>query len=256
MTQHRLVHRFAVFCFALLAAGCAHTQNLDSGVYDPLESYNRAMFRFNDTVDKAVLKPVAQGYKAITPELVDTGISNFFSNLGDVVVLANDLLQFNFRQAASDASRIVYNTTFGLGGLIDVASHMDLPKHEADFGQTLGRWGVGEGAYLVLPLLGPSTVRDTFGLAGDYAVHPLADYNPESHRYALGGLNVVDQRADLLRLERALGEAIFDPYAQQRDAYLQRRRNLIQGDGPPSILRELEELEQEEPGEDAGRSGR
>ncbi len=215
----------------ILATGCA-TAPGDDGNADPLEPVNRAVYQFNDTVDKAVLKPTAQAYKAVTPQIIDNGITNVFGNLRDVVSLANNILQLKAEASAIDASRVVYNTTFGLLGFFDVASYMDLPKQGEDFGQTLGYWGVGEGAYVVLPLLGPSTVRDTVGIVADAQIDPLNQLNPESHRYAARAVDIVDIRADLLRAERAFGGAALDPYVFQRDAYLQRRRSKVaDGDG-------------------------
>lgn len=146
--------------------GCASNKNLDDPD-DPFESYNRAMFSFNDNVDQYVLKPVAKGYQYIAPTPVQKGVSNFFSNLDDVLVLVNDLFQFKFGQAASDTGRILINSTLGLLGLIDWASDLGLDKNNEDFGQTLGYWGVPSGPYFVLPFLGPSTIRDTSGLVVD-----------------------------------------------------------------------------------------
>ena len=140
---------------------------------DVLEDYNRGVFAFNEGLDRVFLKPLAEGYQAILPDLVIAGISNFFSNLNDVVVLANNVLQFDFPQAAQTSSRLVFNTSFGVLGLFDVATRMELPKTQADFGQTLGRWGVGEGHFMVLPLLGPTTMRDGVGLIGDFFTNPI-----------------------------------------------------------------------------------
>lgn len=215
-------------------AGCASTADPPGGDSDPLESYNRAMFTFNDKVDKVILKPVAQAYQAVLPDLVIASVTNFFNNLDDVIVLFNDLLQLKFHQAAMDNSRLVFNTTFGVLGLFDVASHMNLPKNNEDFGQTLGFWGVGEGYYIVLPFLGPSTVRDTVGWVGDTIVDPLT-WGPDSDtaRWSLWGLSAVNQRAGLLRFERAFAAAQIDPYSFQRSAYLQQRRNLVYDGNPP-----------------------
>lgn len=211
-----------------LLVGCAPTQELLRDDPDPFESYNRAMFRFNDAVDKAITKPVAQAYQAVLPEQVIASITNFFSNLNDAVVLVNDLLQFKFHQAAMDSSRIVFNTTFGVLGLFDVASRMELPKHYEDFGQTLGYWGFSEGYYLVLPLLGPSTVRDTFGLVGNFYTNPTTwATDSDAVEWSLWGLDLINRRAALLRVERALADSQIDPYAFQRSAYLQMRRNLV-----------------------------
>lgn len=215
-------------------SACASTETVLRDNPDPFEGYNRAMFTFNDKVDQIVLKPVARGYKAITPELVDNSVTNFFSNIGDVIIVFNDLLQAKFAQAASDSTRIVFNTTFGVLGLFDVAgTWMDLPKNNEDFGQTLGFWGVGEGYYLVLPFLGPSTTRDVWGLLVDNYVDPLQRLDTSAERLGIRALYVVDLRADLLRLERAFGDAQIDPYSFQRSAYLQRRRNLVFDGNPP-----------------------
>lgn len=226
-----------MLCMALviLLAGCASTEEIMRTNADPLEGYNRAMFAFNDTVDKAVLKPVARGYDTVVPERIDISISNFFNNLDDIIVLVNDVLQLKMKQAAMDGSRLVFNTTFGILGLFDFAGqYMDLPKHNEDFGQTLGYWGIGEGYYLVLPLLGPSTTRDVWGVPADGYLNPVNHVNPTRDRLLLHGLNIIDIRAGLLRTERAFdASAQIDPYAFQREAYLQRRRNLVYDGNPP-----------------------
>ncbi len=220
---------------ALLLVGCASTGEPPRDDHDALESYNRAMFAFNDAVDKAVFKPVAKTYRRVLPEVVTTSVGNFFSNLNDVVVLLNDLLQFKLRLAAMDSSRIVFNTTFGVAGLFDVASRMELPKHNEDFGQTLGYWGFGEGYYFVLPLLGPSTVRDAIGLAGNFFTNPITwATDSEAVTWGLWGLDLINRRSDLLRIERVLAEDQIDPYSFQRSAYLQYRRNLVYDGNPPA----------------------
>ena len=226
-------------CFLTTAAiallvGCASTSERLGDDTDTLESYNRAMFAFNDAVDKALFKPVAKVYRRILPEPVTTSVGNFFSNLNDVVVLVNDLLQFKLHLAAMDSSRIVFNTTFGVAGLFDVATRMELPKHNEDFGQTLGYWGFGEGYYLVLPLLGPSTVRDTFGLVGNFFTNPVTwATDSEAVEWSLWGLDLINRRSSLLRIERALADEQIDPYSFQRSAYLQMRRNLVYDGNPP-----------------------
>lgn len=218
----------------LLLGGCASV-NTPRDPRDPFEGYNRAMYNFNDSVDRAILKPVAEGYNKVMPKPLNTGISNFFSNLDDVTVLINDLLQLKFKQGLSDFSRLTWNTTVGLLGFFDVASHMDLPKHNEDFGQTLGHWGVGSGPYLVLPFLGPSTVRDGSGLVVDWQVDPLnGAIDDEETRWALLTLNAVDTRAGLLRASRILESASLDPYIFLRDAYLQRRESLVYDGNPPA----------------------
>lgn len=211
---------------------------------DPLERYNRSMYQFNDKVDKYVLKPVAQGYDAVMPNFVQKGVSNFFSNLDDVVVIANDLLQFKLGQMAADTGRFVVNSTVGVFGLIDWASDIGLEKHNEDFGQTLGCWGVPPGPYFVLPFLGPSTIRDTGGLVTDtYAFNPIPrevenDFpppsrDPESLVWNLTFLNAIDTRARLLKAEKILDEAALDPYVFMREAWLQRRNNLVYDGKPP-----------------------
>lgn len=217
--------------FSLLG-GCATIEG-EADPDDPLESFNRAMYSFNDTLDRAILKPVAQGYNAVLPEPVNKGVSNFFSNIDDVVVLFNDILQLKFDQTLSDTARILFNTTIGLFGVFDVASGMDLPKHNEDFGQTLGYWGVETGTYIVWPFFGPSNVRDTVGLVADAYVNPLYDVEPDDDRLALVVVDLIDTRAGLLSASTILEEAALDPYLFVRDAYLQRRQNLVYDGNPP-----------------------
>lgn len=227
----------AAVLLSLSLLGCA----TNGDRRDPLEPINRGIYKFNDAVDKAVIKPVATGYKEVVPGPVRTAVGNFFSNLDDVLVLLNDLLQFKLEQAASDFSRLVWNTTLGIAGLIDVGSKMDLPKRNEDFGQTLGYWGVGNGPYLVLPFLGPSTLRDTVGLVVDSHFDPLWQHDPISERNTAYGLHTIDTRARLLDAEKVLEEAAIDRYIFLRDAYLQRRRGLVYDGNPPR-----EKLEDEE----------
>ena len=202
---------------------------------DPFESFNRAVYAFNDAADREVFRPIATDYRDHVPRPVRTGISNFFGNLQDVIVLVNDLLQLKIEQGMSDFGRIVYNTTFGLLGIIDVATPMGLPKHDEDFGQTLGYWGVPAGPYLMLPFLGPSSARDTVGLVGDIYVHPMFQglITDEAVSWGAVGLRYIDLRAQLLGATRVVDEAALDPYAFVRDAYLQRRRNLVYDGNPP-----------------------
>ena len=229
-----------------LLGGCASVPG-PPDERDPFESYNRAMYTFNESVDKAVLRPVAQTYRDYTPDAVQTGISNFFDNIGDLNVMVNNLLQFKFEAAVSDFGRILWNSTVGIFGLIDVASHMGLQKHDEDFGQTLAVWGVPDGPYFVLPLLGPSTIRDTVGLVGDIYVDPLFQFEDEGNIY-WGAVIVrfIDRRADLLSASRVLEQAAIDPYVFVRDAYLQHRRNLIYDGNPP-----LDESMEFDPASDA-----
>ena len=214
---------------AVTLTGCA--TNGTPG--DPLEPLNRGIYKFNDTVDKAVIKPVAQGYKEITPSTVRTGVGNFFSNLDDVIVVANDLLQLKLPQAASDFSRLLVNTSFGVLGLIDVATPWELPKHDEDFGQTLGYWGIGNGPYLVLPFLGPSTVRDTVGRIGDGQIDPVWNHDDIPDRNTAIGINTIDTRARYLDIEKVVDDAALDRYSFIRDAYLQKRRNVVYDGNPP-----------------------
>ncbi|MDY6980855.1 MAG: VacJ family lipoprotein, partial [Pseudomonadota bacterium] len=178
-------------------------------------------------------RPVAQAYKDTVPQPAQTGVSNFFSNLDDVWVMVNNLLQFKFEAAASDFSRVAWNSTVGVFGLIDVATPMGLPKHNEDFGQTLGHWGVGEGAYIVLPFLGPSTLRDTGGLVADWEYEPLQEIEDDEAYWSAVVLRVIDTRAGLLSASRILEESGADPYTFMRDAYLQRRRSLVYDGNPP-----------------------
>ncbi|ACL73528.1 Surface lipoprotein-like protein [Thioalkalivibrio sulfidiphilus HL-EbGr7] len=237
-----------LLCAAWLLVGCASTQGPRDPA-DPWEGYNRAMFQFNEAVDKAVLKPVAQGYVKVTPRPVRTGIGNFFANLGDVTNLFNNILQLKFEPALNDFGRITFNSTIGLLGILDVASHMDLPKSNEDFGQTLGHWGVPSGPYLVLPLLGPSTVRDAPSLYVDALTNPLYYHEPEGRRNILAGVYVIDTRAGFLATEQMLDGIAADRYSAIRDFYLQRREFLVHNgeargrDVGADLFDELEALE-------------
>ncbi|SAK80020.1 lipoprotein [Caballeronia arationis] len=212
---------------AALVAGCATVTTPTKG--DPLESYNRTMFTINDKIDQVALKPVAKAYVWAIPEPVRNSVTNFFSNIGDVYIAANNLLQLNIADGVSDIVRVAMNTVFGVGGLFDVATIAKLPKHQADFGLTLGHYGVPPGPYLVLPLLGPSTVRDTGGTVVDYFGNPLTYVKPDSVSWALYGVNLIDVRANLLGASDVLSEAALDKYSFVRNAYLQRREYLISG---------------------------
>jgi phospholipid-binding lipoprotein MlaA len=214
---------------ASLLGGCA-TSGSDK---DPVEGFNRAMFAFNEGLDKAVIKPVAQGYEAVLPTPVRTGVTNFFGNIADLFIGVNNLLQGKPDQAAGDLMRVAINTTIGILGVFDVASEAGLDKHEEDFGQTFGRWGVGDGAYVVLPFFGPRTVRDTVGLVLDVKADPVGNVDHVPTRNTLLALRIVDTRADLLPADKVIEEAALDKYTYVRDGYLQRRRNLIHDGNPP-----------------------
>jgi phospholipid-binding lipoprotein MlaA len=214
----------------LLAGVMMSTHVLASGnPDDPWEGFNRKMFAFNDTVDTYTLKPIAKGYKAVTPDPVERGVSRMFSNVGEVVNVFNDLLQGKFRQAGNDTGRFVINTTIGLVGFFDVADHFGLPKNDGeDFGQTLGVWGVDSGPYLVLPLFGPSTLRDGPARIVDRFINPINEIDHVPTRNQIYGAEVISTRADLLEAEKFVrGER----YSFIRDAYLQRRQFLLSDGG-------------------------
>ncbi|MDP2135771.1 MAG: VacJ family lipoprotein [Sulfuritalea sp.] len=210
-------------------AGCASSGNPK----DPIEGFNRAMFAFNEGLDSAIVKPVATGYEAVLPSPVRTGVTNFFSNIEDVFIGVNNLLQGKVPEAFSDLGRVVINSTIGLLGVLDIASEAGLEKHDEDFGQTFGRWGVGNGAYVVIPVFGPRTARDTVGLILDVKADPVANHNPERTRDLALVLRLVNDRANLLPADKVIEEAALDKYSYVRDGYLQRRRNLIHDGNPP-----------------------
>jgi len=230
---------------ALLVGGCATTGATTPG--DPLERMNRGTQRFNDAIDRAVLKPVATGYRDHVPQVIRTGIGNLLTHLAFPTTIVNDLLQLKPKDALIDIGRFALNSTLGIGGLLDPASRVGLRRNDEDFGQTLGRWGVPPGPYLVLPLLGPSTVRDAPARAVDSQtdLRVQLDLN-EEERWALFVLTAVDGRADLLSVEESL-EGVFDRYAFVRDAWLQRREYRVRdGDVEGEITpEELEEMEKE-----------
>lgn len=225
--------RLALACMLLglgVLGGCAATSN---DPRDPLESLNRGIHTFNDGVDTMFIKPAAEVYQGVLPDVVRTGVSNVFSNLNDVIVALNNLLQGKVTAALSDFSRVLVNTTIGLLGIFDVATQAGLEKHDEDFGQTLGWWGVGDGPYIVLPFLGPSTARDTVGRVADYKVDPVTYIDPSHDRNIVQALRLINRRAELLSASRILAVAALDEYEFVRDAYLQRRRNLIYDGNPP-----------------------
>lgn len=228
-------------CAGVLAclAGTALAQQAD-----PLEAYNRSMTRFNDTVDEVVLKPVATAYQQAMPAPVRTGVSNFFGNLGDAWSFVNNILQAKPEGALHSFWRVVINSTMGLGGVLDPATEMRLQRHREDFGQTLGYWGVPAGPYFVLPLFGPSTLRDAAALPVDAYGSAVGHVNDVSVRNSLIGVNVIQTRASLLTTTDFLESAALDKYSFQRDAFLQKRRNEIH-DGNPPQDEERYDLEEE-----------
>ncbi|WP_053172227.1 MlaA family lipoprotein [Limnohabitans planktonicus] len=217
---------------SLLLQGCATVKSADAR--DPWESMNRSVYNFNDSVDAAVLKPVAKAYVAVLPSPVRTGIHNFLGNLGDVWSMANSALQLKGQATVETFMRISVNTVFGLGGVLDVASEMRLEKRKEDFGQTLGYWGVKPGPYLMLPLLGPSTLRDALGTPIDMKGNAVEQFNDVATRNVLTATRVIDTRAGLIKSVDVVKEAALDPYTFVRDAYLQKRENDIYDGNPPS----------------------
>jgi len=212
-------------------AGCAS----NGDPRDPLEPMNRAIHNFNEGLDRIVMKPVAQGYRAVMPGFAQTGVRNFFSNLNDVSVLANDILQLKLESSSSDVLRISFNSTFGFLGVLDIASEMGLRKRDEDFGQTLGRWGIGNGPYLVLPFFGPSSFRDTVGFVVDTEYTDLLrQINDIPTRNQAWVVREVSHRAELLGAKKAIDDAALDPYEFNRDLYLEHRRSQVYDGKPPA----------------------
>jgi len=246
----KISYLFTSCLLAMMLTGCASQANKD-----PLESVNRGIYKFNDVADKAVLKPVATAYKTVAPTPVRIGVNNFFSNLGTITNVFNNLLQFKFANAFSEAGRFVINTTFGIAGFIDVAGMDKVPVHKEDFGQTLGYWGVGPGAYLVLPIAGPSSVRDATGWFVD-----LSTTDPITYTHNIGQVRLhnqlraaqfIDKRTELLDAKDLVDDASLDPYAFMRDAYLQRRASLVQDGLVPTDLIKDEFFEDEKENKEA-----
>ena len=219
------IARAGTLAMVVALSGCATTNNPN----DPLEGYNRAMFSFNDTADQAVIKPVAQAYQFVFPEFVQTGIGNFFGNIGDMWSAVNQLLQGRVEVGVSTIMRVAINTTFGLGGVLDVSTEARLPKEKSDFGQTLGKWGVGAGPYVVLPLFGPSTLRDTVALPAEVYGDLWSYKYPVRWRNTGTGLRLIDKRAQLLNATNLMEDAALDKYDFVRDTYLQARKAKIDG---------------------------
>lgn len=220
-------------CTALLMTACATTPGAGQDPRDPFENYNRAMFEFNSKLDRNIIRPAAEGYLDYVPEFMRTAIGNFFGNIGDVWTAVNNYLQFKPREGTQDVARVVLNSTFGLAGLIDVATPAGLPKHDEDFGQTLGKWGVKSGPYLVLPVFGASTVRDGFAKPVDLYGDVLNQIPGAANRNVGRVLRVVDNRADLLGASSLMEEVALDPYQFLRDAYLQRRASRVRDGADP-----------------------
>jgi phospholipid-binding lipoprotein MlaA len=227
-TSKTIIRWVSMTLMALLLTACASIPpGSTADPRDPFERYNRAMFSFNKTVDDKVLKPVATGYVDVIPDLVRTAIGNFFGNIGDVWTAVNNYLQGKPREGTNDLARVVLNSTFGIVGLIDVATPAGLVQHEEDFGQTLGVWGVKSGPYLVLPILGASTVRDGLARPVDLYADPITQIDSTGVENSLRALRLVDDRATLLYSTRMMEDAALDPYLFVRDAYLQRRESRV-----------------------------
>jgi phospholipid-binding lipoprotein MlaA len=223
--------RLACGVLGLALAGCATLPN--ASPEDPFEPWNRAMFQVHEVVDGHVIKPAVQVYVDVTPRLVQQGISNFFANLDDAISAVNDWLQWKLDKAGNDMGRVMINSSFGLGGIIDVASDLGIEKGNEDFGQTLGYWGVPQGPYLFIPVLGPTTVRDGTGLVARAYAHPIGFVDDVATRNLLIALLFVDTRAQALTAENLVGQAALDRYTFIRGAYLQRRDYLVR-DGKPA----------------------
>ncbi len=213
------------FC-VLHLAGCASSKYPPSHPQDPYEHFNRKVFAFNMALDRAFFRPVATVYDTILPWPVKKGVRNVFGNIGDVTSAANEVLQLHFAQAVADLARVVINTTIGIGGLIDVAVYMGLEKDKEDFGLTLARWGSKDTPYIVLPFLGPYTIRDLVGVPVDYFLSIWPYIKWDALRYSMQGVYLIQRRANLLPGDKIVDEA-FDPYVFFRDAYLQRRAYLV-----------------------------
>lgn len=224
------VRALAMGLLALLV-GCATGPTADPR--DPLEPFNRGVWQFNDTVDRAVVRPAATAYRDVLPSPVRTGITNFFHNLQDAWSVVNNALQLKGEAAANSFFRFGVNTAFGLGGVLDIASEMRIERHTEGFGDTLGHWGVGPGPYMVLPILGPSTARDTAAMFVDSQGNLLDGVEHIPTRNSATFLKMVNQRSQLLQATAMLDQVALDPYTFTRDAFLQRRRNSVYDGNPP-----------------------
>lgn len=223
--------RWSLLVGVVVLQACATVANPDPR--DPMESWNRGVFGFNDAVDRAVVKPVATVYRDVLPHWVRTGVTNFFANLDDLWSAVNNALQLRGQDTADSLGRVMINTTMGLGGLLDVAGEMGMERHPANFGLTLGRWGVGPGPFVVIPFWGSSTLRDTAGLSLDIPANPVRRVKDDATRDGLTLLNLVDTRANYLKAGEVVEGAALDKYSFTRDAFLQLRRNQVYDGNPP-----------------------
>ncbi len=215
---------------ASLLGACATGKN----PADPFESFNRGVYKFNERVDQAVLRPTARAYRTVVPQFVRQSVGNVFANVNDVRACLNNALQGKFTTAYSDFGRVAINSTLGVLGLFDVASEAGIEKHQEDFGQTLGRWGVADGPFIMLPVLGPSNARDTVGWAVDHFTDPITYVDPSRAHNQLTATRIVNRRAELLDASNVLDTVALDHYQFVRDAYLQRRRSLVYDGKPPA----------------------
>ena len=216
--------RSLLLCLSLLSVGCASVPGQGLNPQDPFETTNRRVSDFNDSLDRSLLKPVATHYKKTVPEVMQDGVHNFFGNLTDIWSTANNALQLKPMETAETGLRVAVNSVFGIYGLIDWGTRLGLQRHNADFGQTLGYWGVPAGPYVVLPIFGPSNVRDTLGLVVDMDQNLWANVDPTATRYSGTALRVIDKRAEFLGMDKQLDQVALDKYAFIRDAYVQRRK--------------------------------
>jgi phospholipid-binding lipoprotein MlaA len=229
----KLILRTAALLALVTVSACASGPTADPR--DPLEPFNRGVYQFNDKLDEVALKPVAQAYRSLVPERVRQGIGNVFGNLEDVWSFVNNALQFKGAAALDSVKRVGVNTFLGWGGVFDVATEMDIEKHKRDFGHTLGYWGMAPGPYLVLPLLGASSLRDSVALPVDWKGDLVANLHAVPARNTAVGLRALDERSNLLKASSMLEEAALDRYSFVRDAYLQRRRSVIFDGNPPEL---------------------
>ena len=236
ISQPNLFRASILLLMGILLSGCA----TPTSQRDPYESMNRSIFSFNESLDKNVMKPVAEGYKFVTLDPIEIMISNFYSNLDDVTVIFNDILQLKFRNAGADSARLLINTTLGMGGLVDFGTDYGFPKRLEDFGQTLGYWGVSTGPYIVLPFYGGTNMRDGPAMVVDVVTSPMTytGFITVGVGPLMGVLAAIDTRAGLLDTEEIIGEAALDKYEFLRDAYLQRRRSLVHDGNPPRTMDE------------------
>ena len=233
MQNLRIAATGLALTMSLIGSGCASAPTTKSdAANDPYEGFNRKAYGFNDTLDKNFFEPVARGYAKVTPDPVRTGVTNFFDNVNYINVIANDLLQGKAGQFASDTGRFVVNSTVGIGGLFDPATHIGMPTHDEDLGQTFGTWGAGEGAYLVIPILGPNSFRDLPNTASSILLNPLTWVNSVV-TIPIGVLSAVNTRANLLEASNIRDQAALDPYTFVREAYRQQREYKIYDGNPP-----------------------